>query len=497
MRPVILEQGRRNLNQQAPTRNPRVTRCFRFLAGVLTLLASGVSYGQQWQVYATGTVDGTTFAADSRLIRREGSVARMWSLITPPSGATQAGSPYATAQALYYYDCGSGRYDSDGTMFFDDRRQMVYQIASRSERQWQPVVVGSVAATAYKLACGQDVVAKSSSTTVVDRDDTYELVIDDDSTTFSGSRFEAVTFTTYVAAKTDVMSGKQYSVLGNRVEGDCATSVLGTKFRRLFDGATLVREIVSESEGQRRYESGTIGLAVLTKICAPRGYSITARKVEGNGATAAAHSSSSGSAFLVSPFGHLLTNAHVVEGCSSITATSSDGREFRGAVTARDERNDLAVVKVSSTAGSALAFRQSPVRAGEQVVALGYPLRGLLATEANVSTGTVSALAGIKNDSSKMQIQAPVQPGNSGGPLMDLTGAVVGIVVEKLDALAVAKVSGDIPQNINFAVKGELAVLFLRSAGIDPRMSQGALRQDASEVAARSKPTTFLIECKQ
>ena len=131
------------------------------------------------------------------------------------------------------------------------------------------------------------------------------------------------------------------------------------------------------------------------------------------------------------------------------------------------------------------------------MVALGYPLRGLLATEANVSTGTVSALAGIKNDSSKMQIQAPVQPGNSGGPLMDLTGAVVGIVVEKLDALAVAKVSGDIPQNINFAVKGELAVLFLRSAGIDPRMSQGALRQDASEVAARSKPTTFLIECKQ
>jgi S1-C subfamily serine protease len=73
------------------------------------------------------------------------------------------------------------------------------------------------------------------------------------------------------------------------------------------------------------------------------------------------------------------------------------------------------------------------------VVALGYPLSGVLAAETNVSVGNVSALAGIADDSRYLQISAPVQPGNSGRPLLDVSGHLVGIVTAKLDAVRIAR----------------------------------------------------------
>src|SRR5439155_21695916 len=92
------------------------------------------------------------------------------------------------------------------------------------------------------------------------------------------------------------------------------------------------------------------------------------------------------------------------------------------------------------------------VRQGDGIVAVGFPLRGLLASGPNVTTGTISALAGLGDDSRYLQITAPVQPGSSGGPLLDQSGNVVGVVVGKLDALRVAQAIGDIPQNVNFAI---------------------------------------------
>jgi S1-C subfamily serine protease len=94
------------------------------------------------------------------------------------------------------------------------------------------------------------------------------------------------------------------------------------------------------------------------------------------------------------------------------------------------------------------------------LVSLGYPLSGLLSSDANVSVGNVSALAGLRDDSRYLQISAPVQPGNSGGPLLDASGHLVGIVTAKLDAVRLARFTGDIPQNVNFALKTEVARTF-------------------------------------
>jgi hypothetical protein len=129
------------------------------------------------------------------------------------------------------------------------------------------------------------------------------------------------------------------------------------------------------------------------------------------------------------------------------------------------------------------------------VIALGFPLPGLLASDVNVSLGTVSALSGLANDSSKLQISAPIQPGNSGGPLLDHSGNVVGVVVSKLDALQVAKITGDIPQNINFAVKGELAQVFLRAQSISFATAKSVTRLPNEEIAVRGRAFTVQVEC--
>jgi hypothetical protein len=204
----------------------------------------------------------------------------------------------------------------------------------------------------------------------------------------------------------------------------------------------------------------------------------------------------SGSAFAVHTSGRLLTNNHVVRNCSEVTVTSQNGEALIGRVEARDARNDLALIAVNGPLTSIASFRRRPIRSGEDVIALGFPLPGLLAMDLNVSKGIVSATAGLLNDTSQLQISAGVQPGNSGGPLLDAAGSVVGIVVSKLDAIAVANAIGDIPQNINFAIKAELAEVFLRSQRIEPRVAPNASGfLSVADAVDMARGYTFLVEC--
>ena len=137
------------------------------------------------------------------------------------------------------------------------------------------------------------------------------------------------------------------------------------------------------------------------------------------------------------------------------------GETAAAVIVARDPNNDLALLRGPVRLPVPIAVDDRGIRPGDTVVAVGFPLPDLLASEASVTTGTVSALAGIGNDMRLLQVTVPVQPGNSGGPLLDLHGRVVGVVVGKLDALQVASITGDIPQNVNFAIKAGVARSFL------------------------------------
>jgi len=203
-----------------------------------------------------------------------------------------------------------------------------------------------------------------------------------------------------------------------------------------------------------------------------------------------------GSGVVIGTHGEVLTNAHVVENCIKITIGSSSASA--ASLVVRDEKNDLAVVRGDLPLSPVVAFREGkPVRAGDAVVALGYPLSGLLATTPNVSVGNVSALAGIGDDSRYLQISAPVQSGNSGGPLLDASGHLIGIVTGKLDAARIFHYFGDIPQNVNFAIKTEVVRTFLDSKGIAYQTARSEGQLSPADVGEMARPLTVQIECEQ
>jgi hypothetical protein len=197
-----------------------------------------------------------------------------------------------------------------------------------------------------------------------------------------------------------------------------------------------------------------------------------------------------GSGVVIGPH-EVLTANHVADDCRAITVFGHDAY-----VRAHDEANDLAVVHTKDQWATWALFSNEPVHAGDTAIAMGYPLSGVLADTANVTVGNVSALAGPLNDSRFLQVTTPLQPGNSGGGLFDSNGGIIGIVQSKLDVANAVKYFGDIPQNVNFAIKAEQARAFLDSNGIKYQAAPNLGRRlSSTEVATMARPFTVRIEC--
>lgn len=203
---------------------------------------------------------------------------------------------------------------------------------------------------------------------------------------------------------------------------------------------------------------------------------------------------SSGTGFAVTADGWIVTNAHVVQECGRI--------EVKGRGDAADPRideiNDLAVVKI--TAGEPLkplAFRKSATRLGEDIVAVGYPLATLLADSVKITTGNVNALAGIRNDTRYIQISTPIQPGNSGGPVVDRNGLLLGITSATLSKRTADEI-GITAQNVNFAIRASVAELFLQSQSLVAQAADATENPTAlstADLADRVTPSVFQILC--
>jgi len=205
---------------------------------------------------------------------------------------------------------------------------------------------------------------------------------------------------------------------------------------------------------------------------------------------------SSGTGFVVAPR-QIMTNQHVAEGCTAMRARLHTGQEIAATVIASDRERDLALLRTDADPGPVLSFRRAAdVRRGENVVTYGFPLAGLLSSGPTLTTGDVSALAGIGDNVRQIQISAPVQQGNSGGPLLDLRGQVVGVIVSKLNAQRIAQATGDIPQNVNFAVKHTEAVDFMREHGVQPLLEDTPpTLRTAAEIGDLAHASTVFLRC--
>jgi S1-C subfamily serine protease len=199
-----------------------------------------------------------------------------------------------------------------------------------------------------------------------------------------------------------------------------------------------------------------------------------------------------GTGFYVSESGHIVTNWHVAKDCRVLQ--TANGAPLR--VLASDAAVDLALLQVAGVKPAAMAsFSQADAVLGESIIVFGFPLTGLLASSGNLTTGIVSATAGLHDNPRHLQISAPVQPGNSGGPLLDQSGNVVGVVVAKLDAATAASLMGDIPQNVNFAIKGREVLSFLARSRMMPSVLASSPKLSTESVATTAAAFTVQIVC--
>jgi len=191
----------------------------------------------------------------------------------------------------------------------------------------------------------------------------------------------------------------------------------------------------------------------------------------------------------------VVTNFHVVDGCKRLSVRSGDGVEM-AELLAFTAHSDLALLSISKPVGSQVAIRTTAAL-GEDVTVAGFPLAGLLSSDLIVTSGQVNSLAGLRNDPSTLQISAPVQPGNSGGPLLDRSGAVVGVVVSKLNVERLAKLTGDMAQNVNFAIKPEVLRLFLDTNRVQYRTAPRGQGLDGVVLAERARQFTVQVLCEK
>jgi len=203
------------------------------------------------------------------------------------------------------------------------------------------------------------------------------------------------------------------------------------------------------------------------------------------------------SGFLINKKGQMLTNHHAINGCLDVSV-QLNGKDKKATVIHIDEELDLAVLNTAFAKMPHAYFssNNNKPRLGEDVVVVGFPLQGVLTSKPSLTTGNISALAGIKDNESIYQITAPVQSGNSGGPMLNNAGMVIGIIQSKLNAVRIAKYTGDVPQNVNFAVKYDKVLDFLSKNKVPHSQRKFKRKISTPDIADKVSKYVVGVSCK-
>ena len=224
-----------------------------------------------------------------------------------------------------------------------------------------------------------------------------------------------------------------------------------------------------------------------------------------------------GSGFFVSKNGHVITNQHVVGNCKKVTVGDNAKKQVTADIIETDRRNDLALLKLSTLKMASVEtqslikklgvkivplasdglLRSKDVNRGEEIVVAGYPYGEIFGDEIKVNKGIVSGNKGLGGDTGQFQIDAAVQPGNSGGPIYDSNGNIVGVVVSQLNKMKFAKQSGSMPELMNFGIKASTVRQFLSASGLPTKWSKKSRRISTERIAKVAEKQTVMVMCHQ
>jgi len=214
------------------------------------------------------------------------------------------------------------------------------------------------------------------------------------------------------------------------------------------------REIAPINPQRIKISMGRNGLTGITSCAAnaPAEYASASEK------KTAKSSITRGTGFVVRPDGTVLTAFHLVENARSITVKCPNRETVPATLSQTARSTDLAVLRIPLSGLSYLSLaRAGSMRPGDSVFTIGFPTTEILGAEPKFTDGAVSALTGIQGEATLMQVTVPIQPGNSGGPLLNSEGLVVGILTSTLAIRPFLSATGTLPQNVNWAVKSDYA----------------------------------------
>ena len=200
---------------------------------------------------------------------------------------------------------------------------------------------------------------------------------------------------------------------------------------------------------------------------------------------------SSGSGFLVDSKGNILTNEHVIGACDLI----STGDNKVASLIKSDKTNDIAVINSKTLNNfSAVSFSRNDPDLGEKVLVSGYPFNSII-ENLNFTSGTVSSELGISQNVNQFQLTAPIQPGNSGGPIYNEYGGVLGMTVATISTQKFEEYVESLAQNINFGIKQSTLIKFLDQLDIEYNLGNANFFAGDANVAEVAKESTLLIKC--
>ncbi len=205
------------------------------------------------------------------------------------------------------------------------------------------------------------------------------------------------------------------------------------------------------------------------------------------------YSVGSGTGFFINRSGHIVSNNHVIDSCNAVKL------HYKGKVTpvtilATDRSNDLSLMKVDTKPDDVFPVAINDANLLDDIFVAGFPFGKTVSSSVKVTKGVVSALTGIANNYSNIQIDAALQPGNSGGPIINKEGNVVGVAVAKLDYKIILKNYDTIPEGTNFGIKSSTVQQFIKANNVKS-MQPNKREMSTKDIGAKIQKATVYLDC--
>ncbi len=205
------------------------------------------------------------------------------------------------------------------------------------------------------------------------------------------------------------------------------------------------------------------------------------------------YSVGSGTGFFINHTGNILSNNHVIDSCN-VVKLHYKGKVTPVTILATDRSNDLSLMKTDIKPDDVFPVAIDDANLLEDVYVAGFPFGKDVSSSVKVTKGVVSALTGIANNYSNIQIDAALQPGNSGGPIVNKKGNVVGVAVAKLDYKKILEMYDTIPEGTNFGIKSSTVHQFIKANNVNS-IQTNRREMSTDDIGAKILKATVYLDC--